>query len=309
MRRNVLAVAISAHGHHGSGGPAAVHRVRAVRGGWYRRHARHPGVRGLMVRAIAVVVVCASSLAAQPLAVRTRLGASDTPWMRAALTPAPADSFDIALGRDGLVLRTAPGALDVQRDRGFNRKKGALVGALIVGGAFAAAAISEGGLETLGNGEFYVWESGFALGGALYGALLTPRSWETYSVRSAPCGGYRFAPGSTVALRMADGRRLSGAVGAHAVDSLLLTLSAETAPQWIPTRGATLDFPTTRNRRRGALLWGAGGALLGGLAYAFGPKNQREESLNAAIALGGWGAVAGALIGTKREQAVQLPRC
>lgn len=219
-----------------------------------------------------------------------------------------ADSFELAMGNGAVHLRAARGALSVQRDLGFNRKKGAAVGAAIIGGGMATWFLVESGGEAVAAPEFYIFVGGFAAMGALTAALLTPRRWESLS-SARECPAYRIMPGSKLTLHTADGRDVRGRVVEHRVDSIAIVADSATEAVWVSSVGARAQLSMARSRLSGALVWGGVGALVIGALYAASPPDQREGGLAGILGLAQYPALIGAIRGGRPIPPSPLPRC
>lgn len=254
---------------------------------------------------LAVFLAPLPSLSAQSLDVRTRL-APNAPWIEATLHEAAGDSFDLRLKTGALTLRSTNGGLTVQRNSGFTRKQGAKVGALI-GGGLSASMVLLGGSDALVEPVSWAIIGGYTVFGALLGAALTQPRWETLSLSSS-CPAYRLAGGSLLTVRTASGRELSGRVVEHRRDSLALAVDTTAEATWIRSAGMSVRLPV-RDRKKGALLWGAVGAAAFGALYLASPPDQRSGGLEGTFIVGQYAAIIGFIVGKKTTVYAPLPRC
>lgn len=266
-------------------------------------------MRRLLVLSFAIFLAVTPALEAQGAPVRARLGAANDRWSAAEMELGPGDSLDLRMPNGALTVRAARGDVSIERRIGFDRRTGVLRGAMLGGLVGVAIPLLIPEMRESGWGAVYslIFGAIGTAGGAVVGAAVAPATWEPYSVAGGECAVYRFAPGSEAKVRSADGAVHSGAVVRHEAATLTLQVAGAAAPTPIATSGASVEIRGGKNRRKGALVWGAAGAGLGIVGAATDPSIGSGEAAGAIVGNAILFAGVGALVGTSGGTRVPLP--
>lgn len=254
-------------------------------------------------------IVVTSVLGAQAAPVRARLGAPNNRWTPAEMELGPGDSLDLRMRGGAAVLRAARGEVSIERRVGFDRRTGGLRGAMIGGLVGVAIPLLIPEMRESGWGPVFsvIFGAVGVGGGALVGTAFAPASWEPYSVARDGCAVYRFAPGSVVKIRAADGSQRSGTVVRHEAEAIAIQSAGSAAPTALQTSGASAELAVGKNRRKGALVWGAAGAGLGIVGAATDPEADGSTAVAAVLGNALFFGGIGALVGTSGNTRVPLP--
>jgi hypothetical protein len=266
-------------------------------------------MRRLPLFLIATSIALAPTLEAQGAPVRARLGAPNNRWTAAEMELGPGDSLDLRMPRGAMVVRVARGDVSIERRTGFDRRTGAIRGAMIGGLVGVATPFLIPDMRESGWGAVFslIFGAIGVGGGALVGTAVAPAQWEPYSLASGECAVYRLAPGTVTKLRTADGATREGTVVRHEAASIAIQSAGQASPTRVETAGASVELTGAKNRKKGALIWGAAGLGLGAVGAATDPEIGSGEAAGAIIGNALFFGAIGAWVGTSGNTRLPLP--